>query len=354
MLILVLIIIILLLMRRRETFIGTGNIRSMKYHDPRRSWDKGIVGKVLRDHGYKLTEGDDWNISHPASRSYDKIKLSRLNEDTCISVVPNTLILESKYQLWDTLKSYYGRNRASKIMPEVFELPDDIKIFNKKYRKGDYFVLKKDVGRQRGILLTDDKNKIMNHKDDNYHSAQRYIHDSITYKDRKLNFRIYLLVVCARGMKRAYMYKKDGIMVYTGKRVSDGLSQDTGITQVDHPNLLKLYDNGHPHLMADYFKEEKNGDIIMSGAKKRFVQLMKACGDNICGDGSVPSYRLYGADFLYTSNYYPYLIEVNGRPGLNPRGEMDKEMRYELIRQTFALLGFISGDHSGYVEIWRN
>lgn len=354
--VIILALFILMIIRyRREGFISKGNIKSKKYRDTKGYWDRGLIGKVLHDHGYMKTEDGNWNIYHPGSRSYNDFDhRSSLKEDTVIAIVPNSLLIESKYQLWNTLRSYYGRERAAKIMPEVFELPKDIKVFRKKHRTGNYYLLKKDVGMQLGIKMTQNINDVINHEKLGYHSAQRFIHDALTFRDRKLNFRIYLLIVCGNGKKRAYMYANDGIMIYGIQKYSKGITRDSAISQGQRPELLSLYDNGHPILMSEYFKKAKNRDVIMTGARKRFIQLLNACGDRICHT-NIPSFRLYGADFLFTSSYYPYLLELNGRPAMVPHtADGDGIVRYKMIKGAFSLLGFIEGENDGFVEIWRN
>ena len=73
----------------------------------------------------------------------------------------------SKNQLWKILNNYYGRNKASKLIPESFIInnTDDIELFKKHYKKGNVYLLKKNIQRKEGILILNDYKQIMKEVD---------------------------------------------------------------------------------------------------------------------------------------------------------------------------------------------
>lgn len=57
-------------------------------------------------------------------------------------------------------------------------------------------------------------------------------------------------------------------------------------------------------------------ELIFPGMSESIYAVLQASTD--ASFYRAKSFQLFGADFVITENYIPYLIEINSIPGLNP------------------------------------
>jgi len=57
-------------------------------------------------------------------------------------------------------------------------------------------------------------------------------------------------------------------------------------------------------------------ELIFPGMSESVYAVLQAAKDNSLYREK--TFQLFGADFLITENFIPYLIEINSIPGLNP------------------------------------
>jgi len=57
-------------------------------------------------------------------------------------------------------------------------------------------------------------------------------------------------------------------------------------------------------------------ELIFPGMSESIYAVLKAATDTT--NYRDKTFQLFGADFLITENFIPYLIEINSTPGLNP------------------------------------
>ena len=187
------------------------------YKDDKKTWyqckinDKGsqLFRNALTNNNIKRTNDDNWDIILPCNQNYTYGSLKKIkikNNKQIIPYMSNSGIIGNKDLLWKSLLKYYGRTGAETIMPETYILPNDLKIFMKRYKKKTYFVLKNEKQRQEGILITNDITKIKNHKNDGYLVVQKYLGTPLTFRGYKFNLRFYLIHIVNPHNTSSYIF----------------------------------------------------------------------------------------------------------------------------------------------------
>ena len=369
-------------------------------------------------------EDNDWDVYIPCGYNYaetelKKIKISHPNQK--VYAIRGCDKIASKNELWKIISDFYGREEASKLIPESYIInnPKDIQMFKKKYNKNNLYLLKKNIQRKEGILITNDykqilnivdnttksikdyynniennktldtyvnkqivntnntnndtekdtnkdtdeedynKNQKMNSLINNYKIIQTYINDLYIIKNRKCNIRLYLLIICNKGDKQAYLYNF-GKCIYTNKdfdKDSDN-NQETNnktnnkVVDLDKEKHLTSYlldqdiYKTHPETLDDlktYMSKEKY-DCLWNQIMILFTNVMHAVKGNVCNSkklNDIMTFQLFGADIIFTRNLHPYLLELNKGPSMKYMNPNDKKMKLQLTEDLFKQVGII-------------
>merc|ERR1711991_980045 len=67
-------------------------------------------------------------------------------------------LIVSKNNIWKLLENKYGRENAINIMPETYILTNKnhMQLFKKNYNSKEVYIMKKNIQRKQGLLLTND------------------------------------------------------------------------------------------------------------------------------------------------------------------------------------------------------
>lgn len=282
-----------------------------------------------------------------------------INQKQKIMGIPGKWTLGSKHKLWMALEKKLGRSQAAKIMPETFVLNRDlhylIKDFNrinsKKnisnshndiYNKPIYF-MKKDIQRQKGIVLTSNLDQIKNGRRQGYVVVQKYLTNPLLFKKHKVNLRVYLVIIQnSLGRNNCYMYH-DGIISYSGLPYDINQLDNFDSTVASFYGSKSLYDQGYPitwkQLLNDNF-DSNQGNAVWKKVKNLMRNVMKVCLPQMKPyryKYHNTGFELFGADIFIDDNLIPWLIEINVGPGMTPYNSDDDIMRRQLYVDMFNL-----------------
>ena len=267
----------------------------------------------------------------------------------------------SKNNIWIILEDTYGRNYACNYMPRTYVVGNDIHLNELKtnWIEGNRFILKKNVQRKRGLLITDSLEVINNAYNNEFKIIQNYINDPLLINKRKLNIRIYIGIVYKSRETRIYLYR-EGKCIYTNMDYIDGDNEfERNITSV---NLNSDIYNKNPLLLSDlqsYLNNSEGGrgDKLLEDI---YILMKSICNpikplvcnnypkiiDNTC-------YQLFGADIIVTSSYKPLLLEFNKGPSMRTEIKRDHEMKKQVLEDTFKLAGVIVTDDNSHLNRFR-
>ena len=332
----------------------------------------GKINKDIFDKNNIYHSNDNWNIYIPCG--YNDVE-SELKTILIKNEIKNKFIfglngcdsIVSKNKIWESLVKCYGREYSSKLMPESYILNDlnEMEIFRKRFNasKNEIYIMKKNIQRKEGLKLTRDYFEIIDGYKDSYRVVQKYITNLYLVNERKINLRIYLLIVIKEDFIYFYLSKK-GKCIYTNKKYNhNDLDFESNITSY---NLdMSVYKNSPRDFnqLIDYINHDSNSrdsgedlfnriDILM---KEVSVCLSKNFFQSKNIKGSV-TFQLFGADVIFDKELHPYLLEFNKGPDMSPRDKIDENMKNIVQDNMFNTVGILKNnrEENSFYLIYKN
>lgn len=247
--------------------------------------------------------------------------------------------------------------RGTKYVPTSYSLdnPDDIEQLKRDHKPQNTYILKKNVQRQEGMKITDDLNFIVNDAlKEGFIVCQELLQNPLIVNKRKINLRVYLIVVLTRNVCDFYIYN-NGFIYYTPKYFEKNNSdKDVNITTgyidrsvyAENPLTIQdLYNHlGKTQSQKLHSNIVKCFEKIHSIYKKELVTLNK----------QTPGIKfvIMGCDIAPDENLDVKIHEINKGPDLSYKDERDKQVKYTLTRDTFGLLGIVKDvNYENFIEI---
>ena len=297
------------------------------------------------------------------------------SKNNYIFILNNPDDIVAKEYLWKNLINYYGLEETLKLVPMTYVLENDKdkKLLENNYIPNKLFILKKNVQRQEGIKITDDLNEILENTNE-YILAQELIQNPYLVKGRKINLRVYVLVICEKDNYKVYMYN-DGFMYYTKELFKkNSNNNDNNITTgyidrwiydthpLTHTDFKKYVDSNKN--LNKYELKLKSSEINISNyifsnitnlVKKVFTVFYKKIG-NGKKLYNTKSFQLFGLDVAINEDLNAILMEVNKGPDVGSKDERDGKLKKGLLKDIFKTINIIKNDNNndnnnGFVEI---
>lgn len=336
-----------------------------------------ITKSVLKDLNFKHTHKlkQNWILYIPKNYNYVELELVDINPHNnrqLIYAIKGCDSLCSKNQLWFNLRYLYGREKASSIIPETFNLnnDNDINTFKEQYplnninqNNKDVFILKKNIQGKKGLLLVNNPEKALREgKLNNFKVIQKYIPNPFTINKRKLNLRLYVVIICYQG-KQEWLLFKEGKCIYSNKRYDKGNNlrgeylqdKEQHFTSLNL-DINKVYlDEALPESLKDFKKylgDSKYQLVIdkilfiltqVKNAYKFKLGNLDTLQNNKC-------FQLFGLDFIMDEHLKPYLLEFNKGPSMGIKSPNDKELKTDVLINMFNYCLF-NKDNNKYIKI---
>lgn len=301
------------------------------------------------------TDNDNWDLYIPCGYNYIENELNNINvvnPDQKIYAIDGCDNIASKNNLWKIIRDYYGREEASQLMPETYNIDEsnDINLFYDKYKNGYFkdnlWLLKKNIQRKRGILITKDYNQIINEiKKKDYKLVQQYLNDLYLIKGRKINLRLYILIICQNDTKNIYLYNK-GKCIYTNKKYdeNDYASYENHLTSM---NLNVDVYKTHPETLHELklFIGTNKYNILFENIIELLKKVSIPIKENVCQNDILKKgllFQLFGIDIIFTKDLHPYLLEFNKGASMTYMTQKDEIMKKQLLEDVFIHTSIIS------------
>ena len=314
----------------------------------------GIITNEIFHENNIIKDNLDWNIYVPCGynnieRELLTIKTTNLNNKYIFGINGCDSIV-SKNKIWESLVNCFGRNEASLYMPESFVLhrSKDMDLFKKKYNSKTIYILKKNIQRKEGLKLTSNLDVILNSVLDNYRVVQKYLTNLYLINKRKVNLRIYLLIVIKNGQKTFYV-SKIGKCIYTRKEYNDNnFDFESNITSYNlDMNVYKNNPRNFNELYNYVNKKSKNSNILSNNIDNLLRKISQCLSNNIYQSSNIKNttcFQLFGADVIFDNDLNAYLLELNKGPDMIPRDEHDKIMKKKVQEDMFKIVGILPND----------
>ena len=324
----------------------------------------GIYKEILNEEDVSLTHDlSEFGLYYPCGYNGVERELRNLDlgdrKGQNVFGICGSDTIASKSSLWKVVSGYYGREFASKLIPESWLLKNNLEVplFEEKFDSDKTYILKKNVQRKKGIKLTSDLEEVKNANKDKYVMVQEK-RDSIIINKRRLNLRIYVFVVYKQGKKSVFIHDSAKVL-YTSKDVDENTGSnseefETLITN-SYVTDLEIY-NKNPLTMnklLDYLEENRGINSVKMRQKiynllknVMIALLPKVCNCKNMRDQNM--YQMFGADVLIDTDYNPYVLEFNKGPDMKHKDEADHKLKKKVIFDTFEKMWVIKGKDKAY------
>jgi hypothetical protein len=248
------------------------------------------------------------------------------------------------------------RNKAHQI-PRTFILENDEDITELKeyHKENNLYMVKKNVQRQEGNLITKDIDFILNGADkETYVVCQELLQNPYIVSGRKINMRIYLLIV-THDDKISFFIYKNGFMYYTPKMFEKrSIEKDVNIT-TGYIDRQVYIDN--PLTIKDFYKYlgEEKSQILEQNIIQTFKDFKTVYSDVLVKKNKkIPGYKfnIFGADIAPDENLETTLIEINKGPDLSYKDDRDKNVKLTMMVDCFNIMGLSKqGNPNNFIKI---
>ena len=326
------------------------NSKTQENFDTYTRCNKYKMGKIFEDSFKKVdlhkTENDDWGIYYPCGYNDVQKQLNKLNiSDTKkkIFAISGCDYLASKSVIWLLLEKKYGRDTSKLIMPNTYVLSNNSHLteFKSIYKSDKKYIMKKNIQNKKGIKITNNLNEILNGKKENFVVVQEYLENLFLLNKRKINLRIYVLIICKNNTKEIH-FSSIGKCIYSNKDYDTNSSENE--VHLTSLNLdLSVYDS-RPHDLNDLknYIGDSNFEKLIYRIKNNILLSVLSSKNYICNLNKLKnntSFQLFGLDYVFTENFYPYLLEFNKGPEMNPKDEKDYNMKLKVLVDMFYKVG---------------
>lgn len=325
-----------------------------------------ITGEIFKNNNI-IKDNNDWTIYVPCGYNHVEkellnIKVNNSYRQKFIFGINGCDSIVSKNKIWESLVNCFGRSEASLYMPESYVLHnlDDMNQFKKTFNKNKIYILKKNIQRKEGLKLTSNLDIILNSVLDNYRVVQLYKTDLYLINKRKVNLRIYLLIVVKNGYKHFYI-SNIGKCIYTRKEYNhNNYDFESNITSY---NLdMNVYKN-NPRNFIELFnyidKKSQDSRILSKNIYELMKKISQCLSNNIFQSSNIKEctcFQIFGADVIFDNHLHPYLLELNKGPDMIPRDDIDKLMKKRVQEDMFKIVGILpnNSNENIFSEIYNN
>lgn len=347
------ILILFILLSYQENFIDIKRNKNDSWYNGTCKYQvERTIRKILELNSVERSE-KDWTLYLPCDLNKLKKEMSELkpNQNSKIFMITGQINIINKDLLWINFYKKFGED-AKKYLPNTFILydPEDMKRFHNQYIYKQKYILKKNVQRQEGLKITDEKIDIVTDSDSVI--VQELLTTPFLINQRKINIRIYLLIVCSQKQQDAYFHY-DGFVYYAPKVFDEkSLDPDVHIT-TGYLEDRKLYKD-NPLTLDDLRKFlGKNSKILFRNVKQLLKVLLKTVGPKLCkGFKDHISFQLFGVDFGVEKDLSVKLMEVNKGPNLSGMDARDKKLKENVVRDIFRLVKIIPGEDHQFIPFY--
>jgi len=323
------------------------------------------VASLIVPCSYETTEKEIGDLEQ------NGIKLNQYSDAVRIFMLNNTDYMVSKLALWKYLKNKYGQVIAANMLPYTWDLTDDneVELFKKQFNPNKIYITKNNYQRQEGLEIHTKLETILNSRD-KYILVQELLQDPYLVSKRKINLRVYVLVIKDNYSNIKLQVYRDGFMYYTPEFFepnTDSFQKNITTGYIDrqvyvenpltHMDFRVWLDNPNRQLtdIESYIKSShpniKLSDFIFSQIYEQLGFVFQTY-ETIVGTKSLGvSFQLYGVDVAINQDLKPMLMEINKGPDLTAKDGRDKDLKVNLCTDILKSVGLIDNINNNFITV---
>lgn len=315
--------------------------------------NKYVLGKIIREilltNNIKRTHNidDNWLLFLPCTYNNIETEMTKMDntKNKILFGIKGCDLLVSKNNLWKLLENKYTRCNAKNLMPETWILSnkEQMELFKNNFSDKNMYIMKKNVQRKEGLQLTNNLQEIINNNDKKFRVVQKYMKNTYMINKRKVNLRIYLLIIYKNNKLTSYYYK-NGKCIYTNKNYTGSNELEENITSL---NLdMDIY-NKNPFDLFELvnYMDKKKYLILINNIKnnlKKLEIMYKTMITNLNkNNNNNIHFQLFGLDYIFDDNLNVYLLELNKGPDMTSKNDKDYVLKYRIYEDLLNKVGII-------------
>ena len=344
----------------KENFENTNNIKK-SFIKCNKNKVKGIISDIfVKNNIYKNKTDTNWDIYLPCGYNNVEAELKTIiptNDNQIIFGISGCDKAVSKNNIWSLLENKYGREKASSIMPETYILnnKEHMNLFVIHYQPSHKYILKKNVQRKEGLLMTNQLTTIVNANKEGYKVVQKYLKDVFLINNRKINLRIYLVIKCMNGVINAFIHPR-GKCIYTNKDYDpDSLDFENNITSYNlELEIYKINPLTFEELKEYLKKINLDYDLLFNRIITIIKETIIASKKELCQLKNIyknTTFQLFGLDVIFNNKLEPFLLEFNKGPDMQPKTDVDRIIKTKVQEDMFDLVHLIYNTKNEFIKI---
>jgi hypothetical protein len=365
------IILLFYVYNKLEKYINTGSTNN-KFKYIIRSDCNYLQSETLMDVLSEIKYNFNYNLYIPCLYEDNKAEYDKFENDEngVYFIIDNSDAMVGKEYLFQHVLKKYGKEKTLTLMPNSWVLIDDKDYdrFLNEFDSNNIYIMKKNIQRQNGIKISNNISDIIQSKkkdaDENYPYViiQELLQNPYTISGRKINLRVYVLVVRNKDKSNLYVYS-DGFMYYTAELFKkNSLDNKVNITTgyidrkvyeenpLTHSDLKTYLDSDREYtpIEQQLIGSNKNiSEYVFNNIYNLITDIFSVFFDKI-GNGKKLynniKFQLFGCDVAIDENLQANIMEINKGPDLGAKDKRDSELKHNLVKDIFKSVGLINND----------
>ena len=271
--------------------------------------------------------------------------------------VLGTDIMASKSSLAHVLRVCYGPRIADTLIPKTYilSLKEDRERLKHEFDHTKVYIMKKNIQRQEGNHITKSIVEMSEPSAMDYVIVQEMLQDPFLVNQRKINLRVYLLVVAEQGHAIRWYIYRNGFIYYTPLPFKANSVDKREIITTGYIDRKVYAENPLTHEDLVTFMGKEKYDImfanimrLMAQVKKAFIaplrnEQARAPISGIPGIPGIPGaqFLIYGCDIAPDEHLGVKLMEINKGPDVSYKDERDREVKLGMMSNAMMLAGVL-------------
>lgn len=316
--------------------------------------------------------------------TYDNIQLEynllECDQAGMYFIIDNSDIMVAKDYLAMSLYSYYG-DEANKYIPQTWITHNQTSMqnFKNQYNPSQLYIMKKNIQQQKDIQIFNNEFEILNAINGQqnvkypYVVIQELLQNPYLIDGRKINLRVYVLLIKYNNEYRIYMYN-DGKVNYTESLYIPN-STDTKVNVTSGYINKEIYEKNPLTIneLQNYLNDESRplspiekkiqrynmiSEYLMTNVSELIKKVFCIFGSKLGNKEKLKNnlkFQLYGVDIAVNEDLHVKLMEINKGPDMNASSGDKREcaLKYNVIKDTLKIVDVLDNDkHNGFTRIY--
>lgn len=262
-------------------------------------------------------------------------------------------LMANKAFLADILYSKYAAD-AEEIIPKTYiiDKQGELKRLETEFNEKNVYILKKNLQRQEGFIMSNSLQQILDISKD-YVVCQKMLQDPYILNGRKINLRVYMLVVVRNEMIEFY-YFDNGFLYYTPEYFKPNSTDPKQVITTGYIDRSVYKENPMTFRDLETFLGNDKYDKLMINIHMLLKKVKVAYSDKILFENaSIPGtkFLVYGCDIAPNSQLSVQLMEINKGPDLGYKDDRDKMVKLTMVQQVMNIVGINKGNSKSFVRV---